>query len=119
MPTYEYECGLCRCRFEMKQGYDEEAQAMCPQCQGRARRVFQSTPVIFKGSGFYITDSRKGKETETSQGESKASKSETGKSEAGKSESGKSNTSKSETGKSEPGKSNTGKSETSKSEKGK
>ena len=86
MPIYEYECGHCRYRFEMKQGYDEEPQAMCPQCQGRARRVFQSTPVIFKGSGFYITDSRKGKEPETSQARPKAGKSETTKTETGKSE---------------------------------
>jgi len=76
MPIYEYECGHCRFRFEMKQGFDEEPEAMCPQCQGRARRVIHSTPVIFKGSGFYITDSRKGKEPEKSQGESEASKSE-------------------------------------------
>jgi len=63
----------------MKQGFDEEPQAMCPQCQGRSHRVFHSTPVIFKGSGFYITDSRKGKEPETSKGESEASKGEKGK----------------------------------------
>ena len=79
MPIYEYECGRCQFRVEMKQGFDEEPQAMCPQCQGRARRVFHSTPVIFKGSGFYVTDSRKGKQAETSKGESEASKSETGK----------------------------------------
>ena len=78
MPIYEYECGHCSYRFEMKQGFDEEPQTMCPQCQGRARRVFHSTPVIFKGSGFYTTDSRKGKEKaiEKSEVESEASKSE-------------------------------------------
>ena len=86
MPIYEYECGHCQCRFEMKQGFDEEPEAMCPQCQGRARRVFQSTPIIFKGSGFYITDSRKGKEPETSKEKPEASK---GKPEASKSEKGK------------------------------
>jgi putative FmdB family regulatory protein len=82
MPIYEYECGHCRFRFEVKQGFDEEPQAICPQCQGIAQRVFHSTPVIFKGSGFYITDSRpskKGKEPEKSKGESKASQSEKGK----------------------------------------
>ena len=78
MPIYEYECGHCSYRFEMKQGFDEEPQAMCPQCQGRAHRVFHSTPVIFKGSGFYITDSRKGKEKaiEKPEGKPEASKSE-------------------------------------------
>jgi putative FmdB family regulatory protein len=79
MPVYEYECGSCRFRFEMKQGFDEEPQSLCPQCQGRVRRVFHSTPVIFKGSGFYVTDSRKGKEPETSKGESETSQSEKGK----------------------------------------
>ena len=59
MPTYEYECGLCQHRFERRQRFDEEPVAVCPECQGRARRVIHSIPVIFKGSGFYITDSRK------------------------------------------------------------
>ena len=65
MPIYEYECGKCCFRFEMKQGFDEDPESICPQCQGWSRRVFHSTPLIFKGSGFYITDSRKGKGTES------------------------------------------------------
>jgi putative FmdB family regulatory protein len=60
MPTYEYECGSCRHRFERKQRFDDEPVAMCPKCGGKARRVIHSVPVIFKGSGFYTTDSRKG-----------------------------------------------------------
>jgi putative FmdB family regulatory protein len=60
MPTYEYECGSCHFRFERKQRFDEEPVAMCPKCGGRSRRVIHSVPIIFKGSGFYITDSRKG-----------------------------------------------------------
>ena len=79
MPVYEYECGHCRFRFEMKQGFDEEPQALCPQCQGRARRVFHSTPIIFKGSGFYITDSRRGQSAGNDKGKSEASQSEKGK----------------------------------------
>ena len=80
MPIYEYECGGCRYRFEMKQGFDDEPQAMCPQCQGRSRRVFHSAPVIFKGSGFYITDSRQSnKEPEVTKGESEVGTSEKGK----------------------------------------
>jgi putative FmdB family regulatory protein len=59
MPTYEYECESCEHRFERKQGFDEEPVAMCPKCGGKSRRVIHSVPVIFKGSGFYITDSRK------------------------------------------------------------
>ena len=59
MPIYVYECGDCNCNFERKQGFDEEPVAECPVCKGRARRVIHSVPVIFKGSGFYITDNRK------------------------------------------------------------
>ena len=60
MPIYEYECSVCDCHFERKQRFDEEPVAMCPECQGKARRVIHSVPIIFKGSGFYITDNRKG-----------------------------------------------------------
>lgn len=60
MPIYEYQCGLCRFCFEMKQGFDEDPQTICPRCQGKARRVFHPVPIIFKGSGFYVTDHRKG-----------------------------------------------------------
>lgn len=60
MPIYEYECGLCHFHFERKQGFHEEPVAMCPKCQGKARRVLHSVPIIFKGSGFYTTDNRKG-----------------------------------------------------------
>ena len=59
MPVYEYECDLCSFRFEKKQKFDDEPLTECPKCQGEVRRVFHSSPVIFKGSGFYITDSRK------------------------------------------------------------
>ena len=60
MPIYEYECSLCHFHFERRQRFDEEPVAICPKCQGKARRVLHSIPVIFKGSGFYITDNRKG-----------------------------------------------------------
>jgi len=59
MPVYEYECGHCHCCFEKRQRFDEEPATVCPECQGSVRRVFHSTPIIFKGSGFYVTDSRK------------------------------------------------------------
>ena len=56
MPIYEYECGVCQHRFERKQRFDEEPVAMCPKCEGKAYRIIHSVPVIFKGSGFYVTD---------------------------------------------------------------
>jgi len=63
MPIYEYECGDCEDRFERKQGFDEEPISVCPKCKGKARRVIHSVPIIFKGSGFYITDHRKSGDT--------------------------------------------------------
>ena len=61
MPIYEYECGLCQHNFERKQSFDEEPVAICPECQSKARRVIHSIPIIFKGSGFYITDYKQNK----------------------------------------------------------
>ncbi|MFQ5874611.1 MAG: FmdB family zinc ribbon protein [Dehalococcoidia bacterium] len=60
MPLYDYECLSCRHRFELKQHFDDAPVAQCPQCQFKARRVFHSVPVLFKGSGFYSTDHKKG-----------------------------------------------------------
>jgi putative FmdB family regulatory protein len=60
VPIYEYECSTCECRFERKQRFDEEPVGICPSCEGRARRVIHSVPIIFKGHGFYVTDSRQG-----------------------------------------------------------
>ena len=56
VPTYEYECDGCHCRFERRQGFDAEPVSVCPRCQGKAHRVIHSVPVLFKGSGFYSTD---------------------------------------------------------------
>jgi len=58
VPIYEYECSTCLFRFERRQGFDDEPVAICLECQGKARRILQSVPIIFKGSGFYTTDSR-------------------------------------------------------------
>ncbi len=68
MPIYEYECSVCHFHFERKQRFDEEPVAMCPQCQGKARRVILSVPIIFKGSGFYTTDNRQSEAKEPSEG---------------------------------------------------
>ncbi|UCG10778.1 MAG: hypothetical protein JSW30_02860 [Dehalococcoidia bacterium] len=58
MPTYEYECSLCHHRFERRQNFADEPIAVCPKCQGKSRRVIHSVPVIFRGSGFYVTDTK-------------------------------------------------------------
>jgi putative FmdB family regulatory protein len=50
---------VCQHRFDKRQRFDDEPAAECPRCHGSARRVFHPAPIIFKGSGFYVTDSRK------------------------------------------------------------
>lgn len=60
MPIYEYECGLCHFHFDMRQRFDDDPVSICPRCQGKANRVINSVPVIFKGSGFYSTDHGRG-----------------------------------------------------------
>lgn len=59
MPIYEYKCEECSCKFDLKQNFDAEPVAACSKCGGKSKRIFQCVPVIFKGSGFYITDNRK------------------------------------------------------------
>jgi putative FmdB family regulatory protein len=56
MPIYEYECSKCNCRFEKIQRFNDEAVANCPKCYTKSKRVMCPAPVIFKGSGFYVTD---------------------------------------------------------------
>jgi len=59
MPIYEYQCKKCSLRFELKRGFSDNGSSFCPQCGGEARRLFSPVPIIFKGPGFYVTDSRK------------------------------------------------------------
>ena len=58
MPIYEYECNKCHLRFELKRSFTEDGGIPCPQCAGETRRLFSPTAIIFKGPGFYVTDSR-------------------------------------------------------------
>ena len=58
MPVYEYECESCGIRFERLQHFKDTALTECPECCGFVRRVIQPVGIIFKGSGFYITDNR-------------------------------------------------------------
>ena len=59
MPIYEYECEKCHHRFEVKKSFGEDGKAHCPLCRSKASRIFTSVPIIFKGSGFYVTDHKK------------------------------------------------------------
>ena len=60
MPTYPYACTACGHAFEVQQSFSDPSLTECPECSGRLRKVFSSVGVVFKGSGFYRTDSRKG-----------------------------------------------------------
>jgi putative FmdB family regulatory protein len=58
MPTYEYECQTCHQRVEAVQRFSDPALTVCVHCGGELRKVFSAVGVVFKGSGFYKTDSR-------------------------------------------------------------
>ena len=58
MPTYEYECTRCDHTFEVFQSFDEKPRSRCPVCRGKLRKVIHPVGIIFKGSGWYATDSR-------------------------------------------------------------
>jgi len=58
MPTYEYLCRSCGERIERVQAFTDDPLTVCPSCGGELRKVFGSVGIVFKGSGFYKTDSR-------------------------------------------------------------
>ncbi|MCP9271782.1 FmdB family zinc ribbon protein [Mycolicibacterium arenosum] len=58
MPTYSYACTECDNRFDQVQAFTDDALTTCPKCNGKLRKLFGKVGVVFKGSGFYRTDSR-------------------------------------------------------------
>ena len=59
MPLYDYACTQCGHTLEVRHGFDEAYAQPCAKCGAAMRRVFNAAPILFKGSGFYVTDSRK------------------------------------------------------------
>jgi putative FmdB family regulatory protein len=59
MPLYDYACVQCGQTQEVRHGFDEPYAGKCAGCGAPLRRVFNPAPVLFKGSGFYVTDSRR------------------------------------------------------------
>jgi putative FmdB family regulatory protein len=59
MPLYDYQCSKCQKVVEVRHGFNDTYGEPCPACGGDLQRVFNPAPIVFKGSGFYITDSRK------------------------------------------------------------
>ncbi|MCP4420559.1 MAG: hypothetical protein GY805_28465 [Chloroflexi bacterium] len=58
MPIYTYRCKECGYQFERRQRMSDDPLTICPSCEGGIRRVVNSVGVVFKGSGFYVTDNR-------------------------------------------------------------
>ena len=59
MPTYQYACTECSAQLEVVQSFSDDALTVCPECEGRLRKVYSAVGIVFKGSGFYRTDSGK------------------------------------------------------------
>ena len=93
MPTYVYACKNCGHRFEQYQSFSEDSLTTCPECAQEAlRKVFDSVGIVFKGSGFYSTDSATSGAS-TASGASTSSSSESSSSESSSSSSGESSSS--------------------------
>ncbi|MFN2494713.1 MAG: FmdB family zinc ribbon protein [Pseudonocardiaceae bacterium] len=94
MPTYSYACTECEHRFDAMQAFTDTALTDCPECQGRLRKLFSSVGIVFKGSGFYRTDSRsapdsdKPSESEAKTGSGSADKSHSGSADKSESKAG-------------------------------
>ena len=60
MPIYEYACTACGERTEAKQSFDDPPLEECPHCGGKLRKLYSPVGIVFRGSGFYSTEQRKG-----------------------------------------------------------
>lgn len=70
MPTYQYTCTTCDHELEAVQSFTDDPLTECPECSGQLRKVFSAVGVVFKGSGFYRTDSRADKGNGSGDGKS-------------------------------------------------
>jgi putative FmdB family regulatory protein len=77
VPTYQYACTACEHRFEAVQSFSDASLTECPECSGKLRKLFGAVGVVFKGSGFYRTDSRSGSSKSTSSATTSSTTSET------------------------------------------
>ena len=120
MPTYQYRCTECGRDLEVVQKFSDASLTECPTCAGQLRKVFNAVGVVFKGSGFYRTDSRAAngssdggekKSDKATEKSGESSDSKPAKVDAAKSDSGSNGSAGSGSGKSDGGKSDTGKSD--------
>jgi len=73
VPTYGYRCEKCGNEYDVWQRMSDEPGATCPSCGGEGRRLFFPAGIVFKGGGFYKTDSRKGGDSSSSSTKSTSS----------------------------------------------
>lgn len=73
MPTYQYACTACEHRFEAVQSFSDSSLTECPECSGKLRKLFGAVGVVFKGSGFYRTDSRSSSKSTVAASDTKSS----------------------------------------------
>lgn len=88
MPTYQYVCTNCGEQLEAVQKFTDDPLTVCPACEGRLRKQFNSVGIVFKGSGFYRTDSRNGSSDKSLKAD--AAKASNGSSSSGSASSGES-----------------------------
>ncbi len=96
MPTYEYQCDSCKRRYDLREGFDAPSSHPCERCEnGTAMRVLHAPTVVFKGSGFYVNDSRKSEKSTSSSEKTMSLPSDSGKSDSKSKKSAKSSSSSS------------------------
>ncbi|SIR76641.1 FmdB family zinc ribbon protein [Williamsia sterculiae] len=76
MPTYSYACTQCDNKFDIVQSFSDDSLTECPACSGRLRKLFNTVGIVFKGSGFYRTDSRTGADKGSDSSSSSSEKSD-------------------------------------------
>ncbi|MER7211283.1 FmdB family zinc ribbon protein [Streptosporangium sp. NPDC000239] len=85
MPTYQYACSACGNEFDIVQKFSDDALTECPSCAGELRKVFSAVGIVFKGSGFYRTDSRSSSTSTVSSSSTSASSGSSGESKSSES----------------------------------
>jgi putative FmdB family regulatory protein len=75
VPTYQYTCTECAEPLEVVQSFSDDALTECPSCGGKLRKLYNAVGIVFKGSGFYRTDSRSGTSSSLASGDSSSSSS--------------------------------------------
>ena len=72
MPIYSYRCDRCGASFDRMQKFTDKPLTRCPECHGPAKRLIQPAGIVFKGSGWYITDSKKSSSATVASGKDKS-----------------------------------------------